>query len=114
MRGIPMNAPSEGIRGWRLVLDYTPFPDLRKGLRGQWASPARSGIYRLVPPCVYRHPRFFGVGHVVGGCVAAAAGLACASYGAYGWAAFFLVIAALNLAGGYWYLTIARSAPPRT
>jgi hypothetical protein len=36
------------------------------------------------------------------------------SYGAYGWAAFFLVIAALNLAGGYWFLTIARSGPART
>jgi hypothetical protein len=30
--------------------------------------------------------------------------------GVYGWAAFFLVLGALNLAGGYWYITIARSA----
>jgi len=42
-----------------------------------------------------------------GGSVAAAV---CLSYGGYGWAAFFLVLAVLNLAGGYWYLTIARSA----
>jgi hypothetical protein len=109
-----MNATNEGMRGWRLVLDYTPFPDLRKGLRGQWQTPPRSGMYRLVPPWVYRHPRFFGVGHIAGGSVAAAAGLICLSYGVYGWAAFFLVIAALNLAGGYWYLTIARSASART
>jgi hypothetical protein len=47
---------------------------------------------------------------VAGGGVAAAAGFICLSGGAYPWAAFFLVIAALNLAGGYWYLTIARSA----
>ena len=47
--------------------------------------------------------------HIAGGSVAAAAGLICLWYGVYGWAAFFLVIAALNLAGGYWYLTIARS-----
>jgi len=33
----------------------------------------------------------------------------CLSYGVYAWAAFFLVIAALNLAGGSWYLNIARS-----
>jgi hypothetical protein len=45
---------------------------------------------------------------MAGGGVAAAAGVICLSYAAYGWAAFFLAIAALNLAGGYWYLTIAR------
>jgi hypothetical protein len=106
-----MNASSEGMRGWRLVLDYTPFPYIR---RGQWLSPAQPGIYRLVPPWVYRHPRFFGVGHIAGGSVAATAGLICLSYGAYGWAAFFLAIGALNIGGGYWYLTIARSASAAT
>jgi hypothetical protein len=35
-------------------------------------------------------------------------------YDAKGWAAFFLVIGALNLAGGSWYITIARTAPART
>jgi hypothetical protein len=63
---------------------------------------------------VYRHPRFFGIGHIAGGSVAAAAGLICLSYGVPEWAAFFLVIATLNLAGGSWYLAIARSAPART
>jgi hypothetical protein len=47
--------------------------------------------------------------HIAGGSLAAAAGLICLGYGVYGWAGFFLVIAALNLAGGCWYLTIARS-----
>ena len=51
---------------------------------------------------------------IADGSVAAAAGLICLAYGAYGWAAFFLVIGALNLAGGYWFLTIARSAAART
>jgi len=51
---------------------------------------------------------------IAGGSVAATAGLVCLAYGAYGWAALFLVIGALNLAGGYWYLTIARSSPART
>ena len=105
-----MNALSEDMRGWRLVLDYTPFPDVREGLRERWQSPPRSGIYRLVPPWVYRHPRFFGVAHIAGGSVQAAAGLICLSYGVHGFAAFFLAIATLNLAGGYWYLTIDRSA----
>jgi hypothetical protein len=112
-----VNAPNNGTRGWRdvisQVLDYTPFPDLRKGLRRSWSTPPRPGIYRLIPPWVYRHLRFSGVGAIAGAAVAAAAGFICLSYGAYGWAAYFLVIAALSLAGGSWYLTIARSAPPR-
>jgi hypothetical protein len=108
-----MNASSERMRGWRLVLDYTPFPDLRNGLRGSWLKSGRPGIGRLIPPWVYRHPRFYGAGHMVGGGVAAAAGLICLSYGVYGWAAFFLVIAALNLAGGCWYLAIAGAASAR-
>jgi hypothetical protein len=113
-----MNAPNSGARGWRDVisgaLDYTPFPYLGKGLRESWQTPVRPGIYRLIPPWVYRHPRFYGVGHITGGSVAAAAGLICLSYGVYGWAAFFLVIAALNLGGGLWYLSVDRSASAGT
>ncbi len=84
-----------------------------KGLRGWWLSPPRSGMQRLIFPFEYRHLRFFGVGRVAGGSVAAAAGVVCLAYGVYGWAAFFLVIGALNLAGGYWFLTIDRSASAR-
>jgi hypothetical protein len=51
---------------------------------------------------------------MVGGILGVAAGLICLSYGVYGWAAFFLVLGALNLAGGYWFLSIARSATART
>jgi hypothetical protein len=85
-----------------------------KGLRGWWRSPPRTGMQRLIVPYEYRHLRVFGVGRIAGGSVAAAAGVICLSYGVYAWAAFFLVIAALNLAGGSWYLTIDRSAPART
>ena len=81
-----------------------------KGLRRWWASPPRSGVRLLINPCEYRHLRGFGATRIAGGSVAAAAGVICLSYGVYGWAAFFLVLAALNLAGGYWYLTVARSA----
>jgi hypothetical protein len=81
-----------------------------KGLRGWWASPPRSGMQRLIVPFEYRHLRVYGTARVAGGSVAAAAGVVCLSYGVYGWAAFFLVVAALNLAGGSWYLNIARSA----
>jgi hypothetical protein len=85
-----------------------------KRLRRWWLTPPRPGLQRLINPIEYRHIRGFGVTRIFGGSVAAAAGLICLAYSAYGWAAFFLVIGALNLAGGYWYLTIARSAPART
>jgi hypothetical protein len=77
-------------------------------LRAWWRSPPRSGIQRLIAPPEYRHLRAFGVTRIAGGVVAAAAGIVCVSYAAYGWAAFFLVVAALNLAAGSWELTIAR------
>jgi len=84
------------------------------GLGGWWASPPRSGMQRLINPIVYRHLRAVGVMHMAGGSVAAGAGLICLAYHAYGWAAFFLVLGAVNLAGGYWYLTIDRSASAQT
>ncbi len=81
-----------------------------KGLRGWWLSTPRSGLQRLINPWEYRHLRGFGVTRIAGGSVAAAAGVVCLSYDVYGWAAFFLVLGALNLAGGYWYISIARGA----
>jgi hypothetical protein len=51
---------------------------------------------------------------IAGGSLAAGAGLICLSYGVYGWAAFFLILAALNLAGGGWFLSIDASASART
>jgi hypothetical protein len=85
-----------------------------KRLRGWWLSPPRPGMQRLIVPWEYRHLRASGVTRIAGGSVAAAAGVVCLSYGLYGWAGPFLVLGALNLGGGYWYLTIARSAPART
>ncbi len=85
----------------------------RKGFRGWWAFPPRPGIQRLINPWEYRHLRAFGVTRIAGGFVAACAGVVCLSYAVEGWAAFFLVVGVLNLAGGYWYITIARSSPPR-
>ena len=96
------------------AFDYTPFANLRKGLRQWWLTPPRSGTHRLIAPWEYRHLRFFGIARIAGGAVGAAAGLICLSYGVYGWAAFFLVIAALNLAGGSWFVTIANPAPAHT
>jgi len=70
-------------------------------------------MQRLIFPWEYRHLRAFGVTRIAGGFIAATAGVVCLSYGAYGWAAFFLSVGALNLAGGYWELAIARSSTPR-
>ena len=84
------------------------------GLRAWWLTPPRRGLQRVIFPYEYRHLRFFGAGRIAGGIVAATAGAICLSYSVYSWAAFFLVIAGLNLAGGSWYLTIARSASART
>jgi hypothetical protein len=86
----------------------------RKGLRGWWLTPPRHGLQRLIHPWEYRHLRFFGVTRIGAGSVAAAAGFICLSYGVYGWAAFFLVVAALSIAAGWWELTIARSGSART
>jgi hypothetical protein len=85
-----------------------------KGLRGWWLSPPRSGLQRWISPWEYRHLRAFGLTRIAGGSVAAGAGVICLSYGVYGWAAFFLAIAAGNFAGGYWYLSIDRSASAGT
>jgi hypothetical protein len=79
------------------------------GLRGGWLSPPRRGFERLIAPWEYRHLRGFGIARIAGGGVAVAAGLVCFSYRANAWAAFFLAIGAVNLAGGSWYVRIARS-----
>ena len=62
----------------------------------------------------YRRLRVFGVTRIAGGSVAAAAGIVCLAYDVYGWAAFFLVVAALDLTVGHWELTIDRSASARS
>ena len=85
-----------------------------KRLRQWWLTPPRPGLQRLINPWEYRNLRFFGATRVAGGSVAAIASVICLSYGVYGWAAFFLVVAALNFAGGSWFLTIDRSRSARS
>ena len=48
-----------------------------KGLRGWWLTPPPHGIRRLINPWAYGHLRAFGVTHIAGGCVAAAAAVVC-------------------------------------
>jgi hypothetical protein len=94
-----MNDPNDNTAGRRF--------------RTWWRNPPRTGLQRLIIPWEYRHIGFYGAARMVGGTVATVAGAICLGYGVWGWAAFFLVIAALNLAGGSWYLSIARSRSAR-
>jgi hypothetical protein len=96
-----------------------------KGLRGRWASPPRPGLQRLISPWEYRHLPGFGVTRAAAGGFQLGIGLVLLSLGRsaeteqerrkmYRLSAWFLVPAAANLAGGYWYIAIASSAPART
>src|ERR1022692_4246102 len=98
--GIPMNAPNDNTA--------------RKSQPWRLPNPPRPGLQRLIHPWEYRRLRFFGVRRTAAGSVAAVAGFICLAYGGYGWAAFFLVVAALSIAHGCWDLAIARSASART
>ena len=100
-----MDAPNEHTPSWRSVMQR---------LRRWWLSPPRRGMQRLINPWEYRHLLVSGGMRLAGGSVGAVAGVICLAYSAYGWAAFFLVLAALNLAGGSWYITLARFASART
>jgi hypothetical protein len=99
--GIPMHAPDDNT------------------------TPSRSVMRRLITPWEYRHlravagVRFAASGFTLG------IGVLLLSLGhragtgrerrkCYGWAAFFLVITALQFSGGYLDMTADRSAPRRT
>ena len=96
-----------------------------KGLAGWWLSPTRPGMQRFISPWEYRHLRVFAVTRAAAGGFQLGIGLVLLSLGRqagtdqerrkmYRLSAWFLVPAAGNLAGGYWYATIAPSAIPRT
>ena len=68
----------------------------------------RSALERiLIRSWEYRHLRFWAGFRMVAGIILAFCGVLTLSSGSYGWAAWFLVPAALNLAFGYWELAIA-------
>ena len=80
---------------------------------------------RLISPWEYRHLPLSGVTRAAAGGFQLGIGLVLLSLGRsagtgqerrkmYRLSAWFLVPAAGNLAGGYWYITIANSASART
>lgn len=82
-------------------------------------APLRTGMRRIFPPWEFRHLRAWAAARIAAGTGLVGLGVVTLVGGSFtavaiGWAAVWLVGAALALAGGYWELTIARSAPPRT
>jgi hypothetical protein len=81
----------------------------------QEALALRTGARRLIPRWEFGHLRALGYARVGGALVLTTCGVLTLAFGGsdaktYGWAAFFLFLAALNLAGGIWELRILRSS----
>ncbi len=92
---------------------------------GDTATPPRSVMRRLITPWQYRHLHAVAGVRLAAGGFHLGIGVVLLSLGhragtdrerrrCYRWAAWFLLMAALLLPGGYLDMTAARSAPPRT
>jgi hypothetical protein len=87
---------------------------------GDSTTPSRSGLRRLITPWEYRHIHFAAGIRLAGGGFQLGVGLVLVSLGrkagndqdrrkCYRWAAYFLVMAALQLFGGSLDMAVARS-----
>lgn len=82
-------------------------------------APSRTGMRRIIPRFEFRRLHAMARVRIAVGTVLVSLGVITLVGGsftavAFAWAAFFLVLAALQFSVGYWYLAIIRSAPPRT
>jgi hypothetical protein len=82
-------------------------------------SPSRTGMRRLIPRFEFRRLHGMARVHIVVGTVLAGLGVITLVGGSFeavaiAWAAFFLVLAALQFSVGCWFLAIIRSAPSRS
>jgi len=82
-------------------------------------GPPRTGMRRLIPRFEFRRLHAMARVHIVVGAVLVGLSVITLAGGSFtaeatAWAAFFLVLAALQLSVGYWFLAIIRPAPPRT
>lgn len=86
-------------------------------------TPPRPGMRRLITPWEYRHLRAVTSVRFAAGGFHLGVGLVLLSLGrraetgperrkCFGWAAWFLVFAALQFSGGFLDMAVARSAPP--
>ena len=81
---------------------------------GRTPSPTRTGLRRVIARYEFRRLRTFARVHLGAGVFLILCGALTAAVGGYGWAAFFLAIAAVNLAYGFWEIRIVRSTVPRS
>ena len=86
----------------------------RKGLRGRWTSPPRSGLRLIIAPWEYRHLRGWARVRICCGLVLVSLGLATLTFGGtdaktYAWTLAFLAAAAAQFGVARWFLSIARS-----
>lgn len=78
------------------------------------STPSRTGMRRVISPWAFDHLRLCAaIRFAVSAFLVTLAALLFA-FGHGGWAMLPLAGAAVNLAWGYWEMTIARSAAPRT
>jgi hypothetical protein len=82
-------------------------------------APSRTGMRRIIPRFEFRRLHAMARVRIVVGSVLVGLGVITLVGGSFNavaiaWAAFFLVLAALQFSVGYWYLAIVRSAPPQT
>ena len=82
-------------------------------------APSRTGMRRIIPRFEFRRLRAMARVRIAVGTVLVGLGVITLVGGSFTpkavvWAAFFLVLAALQFSVGYWYLAIVRSAAPRT
>jgi hypothetical protein len=82
-------------------------------------APSRTGMRCIIPRFAFRRLHSVARLHIAVGTVGVGIGVITLVGGSFtpvaiAWAAFFLVLAALQFSVGYWYLAIVHSAPPRT
>ena len=82
-------------------------------------APSRTGMRRMIPRFEFRRLRAMARVRIAVGTLLVGLGVITLVGGSFTavaitWAAFFLVLAALQFSVGYWYLAIVRSAPSGT
>ena len=82
-------------------------------------APSRTGMRRLIPRFEFRRLHAMARVHIAVGTGLVGISVITLVGGSFtaeatAWAAFFLMLAALQLSVGYWFLAIVRPAPPRT
>lgn len=82
-------------------------------------APSRTGMRRIIPRFEFRRLHGMARVHIAVGAVLVGLGVITLTGGSFtavavAWAAFFLVLAALQFSVGCWFLAIIRSAPSRT